>query len=193
MRRVPWLEAGLGALLLAGLVLPAFVGYGAWIPALALAIACAALQGLLNGRRPVVPIAIAVYLGIYALAAIHETSSLIEAGKYFAPPVLALTVAWATLGDPAARRRVVMLVVAAVAIQVPVALVQVADALITYGADSIAGADEITGLLGEGAPGTLTEVGILVGIVTISAGYLGRRAKAGRVRSRSSRSSSSAP
>ena len=58
------------------------------------------------------------------------------------------------------------------AIQIPVVLVQVTDVMITHGSDSIAGVDEVTGLLGEGAPGTLTEVGILVGLVAISAGYL---------------------
>ena len=92
-RAVVRVEVGYTVLLVTAFVLPRWIGFGAWIPALVLAFALAAGQGLLAGRRPFVPVALLAYLGIYAAAGLHsdpDTFSFIEAGKFFAPPVFAL-------------------------------------------------------------------------------------------------------
>ena len=175
LRRAPWLEIGIGALLVSAFVLPGIIGYQAWIPALALAIVLACATGYFHRRRPVVPLAMVAYVAIYALAGLlgdPDVFSLVEAGKYFAPPALALSVAWATLDDPSARRRVLVLLLAAIVVQVPVAVVQVIKTLIEYSADPIQGVDGIIGMLGLGAPGTLAQVGVFGGLILISAGYV---------------------
>ncbi len=181
--RIGWLvraavrvETGYAVLLVATFVLPRWIGFQAWIPALALAIGLAIGHGLLARRRPILPPIMLAYLGLYAVAALHsdpDTFSLIEAGKYFVPPVFALAVAWAA-HDAAIRRRMVMLSIAAVGLQLPVAVAQTAQHIVELGwDDAVLRIDAVTGLLGLGAPGTLTQTGIFIAILLLSAGYLG--------------------
>ncbi len=178
-------EYGYALLLLTSFVLPTtFVGYRAWVPALAAATLIAAAAGWLSGRRPLVPAVIVGYLLVYVACGLHsdpDTFSLIEAGKYFAPPVFALAIAWAAY-TPGVRRTLVLMAIAAVAIQLPVVIVQVIDLLITYGSDAFAQVDSITGLLGTEEGGALTQVAIAVAAVVTAAGCtgaIGRRAAIG--------------
>lgn len=169
-------EVGYGVLLVSAFVLPTFIGYRAWIPALALATGVAALHGALSGRKPVVPAVLLAYLVIYLIAGLHsdpDTFSVIEAGKYFAPPVFALAIAWACLESATTRLWIVAMGVVAVAIQVPVVVVQVFDLFATYGSAVTNQTDEIVGLLGpyQGAP--LTQCGLVAAALLFSAGYVG--------------------
>jgi len=167
-------EIGYAALLVSAFVLPVWIGFAAWIPALVIAVAFAVGHALLARRRIVLPPVMLAYLGIYAAALVlsdSATFSLIEAGKFFAPPIYALAVAWAAF-EAQTRKRLVLLTIAAAAIQLPVVIVQTIDNLLQRGGDAIDGVDFITGLLGDRTPGILTQVAILAAILVLSAGYL---------------------
>lgn len=170
-------EVGFAILLVSAFVLPNWIGYRAWILALAIALVLAAAHGLLERRRPVLPAALLVYVGLYAAAALYsdpETFSLIEAGKYFATPALALAFAWAA-HSPKTRRRLVLMIIAAVAVQLPFAMGQVGELIAEFGRDPaiVGGVDGITGLLGPDHPGTLAQCGLLAGLLLLGAAYLG--------------------
>lgn len=174
LRAAARVETGYALLLVSAFVLPHWIGYRAWIPALALAIALAVGHGLLASRRPILPVALAAYFVVYAVVAVHsdpDTFSVIEAGKFFAPPALALAVAWSA-HDPAIRQRLVLLSIAAVALQVPVVLAQAVDNLADFGRDAIEGVDSITGLLGPDHPGTVAQSGLFAGFVVLAAGFV---------------------
>jgi hypothetical protein len=181
LRSVIRAEVGYALLLISAFVLPVWIEYRAWIPALALATGLAAAQGLLAGRRPVLPAAILAYLGAYLIAGLHsdpDTFSVIEAGKFFAPPIFALAVAWAAI-ESSTRRIIVILSIAAVAIQIPVVIGEVVDILIRYGRDGgLSWVDSISGMLGPQQGSPLTQVGIMIGILLIAAAYVGKLAPA---------------
>jgi hypothetical protein len=185
LRAVVRAEWGYALLLLTAFVLPAtFVGYRAWVPALGIAALMAAAAGWLSGRRPLVPAALVGYLLIYTASGLHsdpDTFSLIEAGKYFAPPVFALAIAWAAVSANV-RRALVLMAIAALAIQLPVVIGQVIDLVIRYGSSAFAQVDSISGMLGSEQGGALTQVAIAVATVVIAAGcsgVLGRRTAIG--------------
>ncbi len=171
-------EVGYAILLAAGFVAPHWISYRAWIPALALAILLAAGHGLLSRRKPILPAALLAYLGVYLLAAIHsnpDTFSFIEAGKFFAPPILGLAVAWAAQ-SARIRKHVIALALGAVLLQLPVTLGQAIDNLVERGRDqAVQGVDSITGLLGHAAGGTLTECSVLAGTLLVCAFFVGLR------------------
>jgi hypothetical protein len=163
---------GYGILLVSTFVVPYWIGFYAWIPALGLAIALAALQGWRSGRPPVIPLAMILYVGAYAIAGLHSdraTFSIIEAGKYFAPPVLALAIAWAA-HSPATRRNLMLLGVVAVAIQLPVVVVQAAHTT----AQATAIPDYVRGLLASDQANVLGQVAILTAVLVFVAGSVGR-------------------
>jgi hypothetical protein len=165
-------ELGYGILLASTFVLPYWIDFYAWIPALCLATALAALQGWRSGRAPVLPLAMVLYLAAYAIAGLHSdpaTFSIIEAGKYFAPPVLALTIAWAAQ-SPATRRNLVLLAVVAVAIQLPVAMAQAAHTV----AQAVPNPDTVTGLLASDQSNVLGQVGVLAAVLVFVAGSVGK-------------------
>ena len=169
-------EVGYAILLVSAFVLPHWIGFDAWIPALAVAIGLACLHGLIAGRVPVLAPVLIAYLAVYVIAALHsdrDTFSWVEAGKYLAPPVLALAIAWACTGEPDSRRRIAVLAFVAVAIQLPVVFEQVISTLIDVGRDqAIFWVDTMVGLLGEGAPGTLTQVTLFAAVVLLACAYL---------------------
>jgi hypothetical protein len=168
-------ELGYVALLVSAFVLPEWIGYRAWVPALALATAFAMGHGLVSRRRPLLPAAMLAYLGVYAVAALHsdpDTFSVIEVGKFLAPPVFALAVAWAAQ-ERQVRRAMIVLAVGAVAIQVPVAIGQAVDAVVELGReDAVSAVDYISGLTGELQSAALSQAGLLAAAVILSAAYL---------------------
>lgn len=175
-RPVARVEFGYAVVLISAFILPAWAGYRTWIPALAVAVALAAAHGAIAGLRPLMPVAIVGYIGAYLVAGVHsdpDTFSLIEAGKYFAPPVFALAIAWPAQ-DVKVRERLVLLVIAAVAIQVPVVLGEVIDILIRHGGDAVGYVDAISGMLGDQQGSPLAQVGLLVAVLLIAAAYVGK-------------------
>jgi hypothetical protein len=176
LRAVLRAELGYALLLVTAFVLPAtFVGYRAWVPALAVSTVVAGLAGWLSGRRPLVPAAIVGYLVVYVAAGVHsdpDTFSLIEAGKYFAPPVFALAIAWAAQNQTV-RRALVLMAIGAVAIQLPIVIGQVIDLLIRYGSVAFAQVDSVTGMLGTEQGGALTQVAIAAAAVVVAGGCTG--------------------
>jgi hypothetical protein len=167
-------ETGYAVLLVSAFLLPEWVSYRLWIPALAVAIVLAFAHALIAKRGFVIPAVLVGYLAVYAAAALlsdPDTFSVIEAGKYFAPPVLGIAIASAAQ-DAETRKRILGLAAIAIAIQLPVVLFQVIDNLIEFGRDAVLGVDSITGLLGTAHGGTLTECAVLAAVIVIAAAYL---------------------
>jgi hypothetical protein len=169
-------EVGYALLLLSAFVLPNWFGYPFWVPALALATALAIIHGWRSGRRPLIPLALVLYLGAYAIAGLHSnpaTFSIIEAGKYFGPPIFCLAIAWAAQGY-VTRRNLVLLGLGAVILQVPIVVYQAADAVISLGRNAGQRVDSVAGLLSPEQVNAVGLVGLLAAVLTFTAGALGR-------------------
>ena len=168
-------EVGYAALLVSAFVLPHWMSFRAWVPCLALAIALAVGHAVSKRNPLTIPWPIAAYLAVYAAAAIHGLGGQlnpIDAGRYFAPPLLALAFAWAST-DARTRSRLVLLALAAVAVQIPVALGQTVNLVADLGEAAVTGVDSVAGLLGSEQAGTLGICGLFAAALAIAAGYLG--------------------
>jgi hypothetical protein len=174
-RRVIRVEVGYAILLISVFVLPYWTNE-LRVPALIVAVALAAGHALRDRARPVVPLVIVFYLGVYALVGLHtdrEILSMVDAGQLIAPPIFALALAWAA-GERAVRRSLILMTIAAAALQIPVVIYQSADLIADLGRDAaVVGVDRVTGLLGDHQASTLAEAGLLAAILLLAAGCVG--------------------
>jgi hypothetical protein len=169
-------ELGYALLLLSAFVLPNWFGYPGWVPALALATVLAVAHGLRSGHPPIIPLGMGLYLAAYTVSGLHSnpaTFSIVEAGKYFAPPVFCLAIAWAAQ-NYLTRRNIVLLGLWAVALQVPIALYQATDLVVSLGGNAFQRADSVAGLLSPQQVNALGLVGLFAAVLVFAAGALGR-------------------
>ncbi|HWQ02212.1 MAG TPA: hypothetical protein VN449_08880 [Gaiellaceae bacterium] len=159
------------ALLLASVLLfPAAAGNKAWPPALALLAVYASVQIVRRRRLPPTPLAIIGYTAVCVLAVIHGgIDARIEVWRYFAGPLTALAVATVVV-TARQRLRVLIVFVALVLLQIPVAVGQMVDKLVTYGRHPDLG-DFVYGTLGRDHAGILTLVTVAAAAIVL-AGWL---------------------
>jgi hypothetical protein len=172
-------EGVIALLLAAAIWAPPFAGGKAWPPAAVLLFAFAAYTAVRARAFPPVPAVLVVYVGAYAVAAIHGGSlGPSDAARYFIRPLVAVAVA-AIVTTPLLRRRVLLLIVLFAATQIPVTAVQAIENTVKY-ADPTAGADSVTGTLGASQAGIVTLLALAAATLVIGswlAGFLdGRRA-----------------
>jgi hypothetical protein len=141
---------------------PALLGNGIWPPVMALIVVVIAARELVVGRRaPVLPGLLIAYSAVYVVVTLHGASSpsTFQAVRGYLTPVL-LAMATATVArDPAIRRRLIVMAAPFVFLQIPVAAVQAAQGIQSYGRGGFDEfGDKVTGTLGGSASGTLSLV-----------------------------------
>jgi hypothetical protein len=164
-------ELAYAMLFVVALIAPAVIGYGAWTPVTLLVIGIVALRELLKGRLIPLWAPLLAYSAAYVLIAIHGgyNAALPQALlKYLLPVALALATA-AAAADPLVRRRLLMLLGAAIAVQVVVAASQAVQGIGTYGRSNFEQfGDFVTGTLGTSASGLLTLISVALATVVFA-------------------------
>jgi hypothetical protein len=164
-------ELVVAAMLVAGVIAPAFIGFKAWVPSLVLVTLAAAAAVATRRRTAVIPWVIVAYIAVYALAGLHGLGELnkLEAAKYFGPPVLAVAIA--TLADTQERRgRLLVLMLVVIVPQVLVTAGQAIALIAEHGRElAVSRVDQVTGTLGPDAPGTVTLVCMLGAVLCLAA------------------------
>jgi hypothetical protein len=147
---------------------PAYLGNGIWPPVITLIVIYIAVRELIRGRDPVLSSFLFLYCAIYIVALIHGTwnpASVSAIRGLVTPALLAMATA-SVARDARTRRRLILLMVPFVALQLPTALLQSLRGIGSYGASGFDRfGDSVTGTLGSSASGTLTLV--TVGLATV--------------------------
>jgi hypothetical protein len=128
------------------------LGTSIWTPAEILVIVVVLVRGLSLGRRPTVPLFLAIYCGWFLVAAAQthiSGSELRSLGRYLLPPLLAVATA-AVARDPAVRRRIVVVLLAGALLAAVAIYVQV----FVQGYSG----DQVTGTFGTGQANVLALV-----------------------------------
>jgi len=162
-------DAALALLLVGALWLPAMGGNSVWLAGLAVVLMLATVRLVRRRSAPPAPLFFVAFVTVYVLAALHGWSGGgSDVARYFLRPALAVAVAVLVV-TPRDRLRVLLLICAVVALEVPVTAAQAIANLIRYGREATVGADSVTGTLGVGQAGVVTLVAVLVAVLAVGA------------------------
>jgi hypothetical protein len=162
------------ATLACALWLPSVVGARAWIVPYGALIVVAAWRCTVDRVRPALPIVLVVYVAFYALAAIHGGSiDAAEVARFFYRPLGAVAIA--TLATGAAQRmRVLVLMAAFIALEIPVSAEQAIRNIIRFGRGATLGVDSVTGTLGTTQGGIASLAALIIAMLLVGAWTSGR-------------------
>ncbi len=159
-------EATVAVLLAATLLLPIVVGGKVWQVALVATLGVGLGAAIVRRALPRAAV-VAVYLAVYAVAALHGgAGGASDSARYFLRPLAAVAIAL-LVRNADQRRRVLALVVLFIAVEIPVTAGQVIANVVRYGRGS--DADSVTGTLGSSQAGTVTLVAVFAAVLVVGA------------------------